>query len=88
MELCDGCGFLRFEDRPHGVKAARCGSRAPTGCAIRGYGRTLEVFSPAAQAGARADEGIGPYGMVLRPKWCRGERKRIATPVTSVTGSQ
>ena len=63
MELCDGCGFLRFEDRPHGVKAARCGSRAPTGCAIRGYGRTLEVFS------------LGTPGPVLRPKWCTNERR-------------
>ena len=45
MKLCNGCAFLRFEDRPHGVKAARCGNRAETGGAIRGFGRTLEVFS-------------------------------------------
>ena len=76
MRLCDGCGFLRFEDRPHGVKAARCANPAPTGSAIRGYGRTLEVFN------------IGVVGPVVRPTWCRDKRERIATPVTSVTGSQ
>lgn len=77
MRLCDGCRWLRFEDRPHGVKAARCGSRAPTGCGIAGFGRTLEVF------------GTGEAGPVMRPVWCKDERKeRIATPVTSVTGSQ
>ena len=58
MELCDGCAWLRFEDRPHGVKAARCGNRAPTGGAIRGFGRTLEVFN------------TGSVGPVLRPMWC------------------
>lgn len=58
MKLCDGCGFLRFEDRPHGVKAARCANPAPTGSAIRGYGRTLEVFN------------IGVIGPVVRPVWC------------------
>lgn len=63
MELCDGCGFLRFEDRPHGVKAARCGNKAPTGTAISGFGRTLEVFN------------IGVIGPVLRPRWCGKERK-------------
>ena len=63
MELCDGCGFLRFEDRPHGVKAARCGNKAPTGTAIQGYGRTLEVFN------------IGVIGPVVRPKWC-GKRRQ------------
>ena len=63
MELCDGCGFLRFEDRPHGVKAARCGNKAPTGTAIRGFGRTLEVFN------------IGVIGPVVRPRWCGKERK-------------
>ena len=63
MELCDGCGALRFEDRPHGVKAARCGSREPTGCAIEGFGRTLEVFN------------TGAVGPVMRPRWCKGNRK-------------
>lgn len=62
MKLCNGCAFLRFEDRPHGVKAARCGNRAETGCAIRGFGRTLEVFN------------IGAVGPVLRPVWCGKER--------------
>ena len=58
MRLCDGCGFLRFEDRPHGVKAARCANPAPTGGAIRGFGRTLEVFN------------VGVIGPVVRPTWC------------------
>ena len=63
MELCDGCAWLRFEDRPHGVKAARCGNRAPTGCAIRGFGRTLEVFN------------TGTVGPVVKPMWCGKERR-------------
>ena len=58
MRLCDGCGFLRFEDRPHGVRAARCANPAPTGGAIHGFGRTLEVFN------------IGVVGPVVRPTWC------------------
>ena len=62
MKLCDGCAFLRFEDRPHGVKAARCGNRAETGGAIQGFGRTLEVFN------------VGEPGPVLRPVWCGEER--------------
>ena len=62
MKLCNGCAFLRFEDRPHGVKAARCGNRAETGGAIRGFERTLEVFS------------VGEPGPVLRPVWCGKER--------------
>jgi len=65
MELCDGCGFLRFEDRPHGVKAARCGNKAPTGGAIQGFGRTLEVFN------------VGTVGPVVRPVWCTNGRERI-----------
>ena len=64
MKLCNGCGWLRFEDRPHGVKAARCGNKADTGCAIRGFGRTLEVFS------------VGTAGPVVRPVWCQEERQR------------
>ena len=43
--------------------AARCANPAPTGCAIRGFGRTLEVFR------------TGEPGPVMRPVWCRGERK-------------
>ena len=73
-ERCDGCVFLRFEERPHGLLAARCANHAPTGGAIRGFGRTLEVFR------------TGEPGPVLRPVWCRGERKRTATPsVASVS---
>lgn len=75
-DRCDGCAFLRFEDRPHGIKAARCGNKAATDGGIRGFGRTLEVFS------------LGVIGPVVRPVWCRSGRERIATPVTSVTGSQ
>lgn len=71
MKLCDGCGFLRFEDRPHGVKAARCANPAPTGSAIRGYGRTLEVFN------------VGVIGPVIRPVWCTNGRERIATSLRS-----
>lgn len=63
MKLCNGCAFLRFEDRPHGVKAARCGNKADTGSEIRGYGRTLEVFS------------VGTAGPVLRPVWCTIKRE-------------
>lgn len=63
MRLCDGCAFLRFENRPHGIKAARCANPADTGSTIRGFGRTLEVFS------------TGAVGPVLRPAWCVGERK-------------
>ena len=48
--------------------AARCANPAPTGCAIQGFGRTLEVFR------------TGEPGPVMRPVWCRGERKRTATP--------
>ena len=64
MKLCDGCACLRFEDRPHGILAARCGSREETGGAIRGFGRTLEVFN------------TGEAGPVLRPVWCRDKRKK------------
>ena len=71
MKLCDGCGFLRFEDRPHGVKSARCANPAPTGSAIHGFGRTLEVFN------------IGVVGPVVRPTWCRDKRERIATSLRS-----
>ena len=63
MKLCNGCAFLRFEDRPHGVKAARCGNKAETGGAIRGFGRTLEVFN------------VGTVGPVVRPVWCGNDRK-------------
>lgn len=63
-DRCDGCVFLRFEDRPHGVKAARCANKAETGTAIRGFGRTLEVF------------GLDVIGPVVRPAWCRGGRKK------------
>lgn len=62
-ERCNGCAFLRFEERPHGLLAARCANPAPTGGAIRGFGRTLEVFR------------TGEAGAVMRPVWCRGERK-------------
>ena len=46
--------------------AARCANPAPTGCAIRGFGRTLEVFR------------TGEPGPVMRPVWCRGERKTLS----------
>lgn len=72
-DRCDGCVFLRYEDRPRGLKTARCGNPAPTGGTIRGFGRTLEV------------SGAGAIVSVDRPAWCGGERKRIATPATSVT---
>ncbi len=75
-ERCDGCANLRYEDRPHGIKAARCANPEAGSGAIRGFGRTLEVF------------GTGEVGPVVRPAWCGDGGKRIATPVTSVTGSQ
>lgn len=59
---CNGCGFLRFENWPHGALAARCGNPAPTGCGIVGYGRTLDVFP------------LGNAGTVIRPVWCGPER--------------
>lgn len=64
MGLCDGCAWLRFEQRPHGILAARCGNRAETGGGIRGFGRTLEIFT------------TGEAGPVMRPAWCQGERRR------------
>jgi hypothetical protein len=66
MDKCDGCAFLRFEDRPHGMRAARCGNPAPTGGPIRGFGRTLEVSN------------IGVIVSVIRPAWCVGERKTLS----------
>lgn len=72
---CDGCQFLHFEDRPHGVKAARCGNPEAGSGTIRGFGRTLEIFA------------TGEIGPVVRPAWCTNERKRIATPARGA-GSQ
>jgi hypothetical protein len=65
-DSCGGCAFLRYEKRPQGMVAARCANPAPTGCAIRGFGRTLEVFR------------TGEPGPVMRPVWCRGERKALS----------
>ena len=55
---CNGCAFLRFEEWPRGVLAARCKNKAPTGSGIVGCGRTLEVFP------------LGTAGTVNRPAWC------------------
>ena len=65
-DSCGGCAFLRYEKRPQGMIAARCANPAPTGCAIRGFGRTLEVFR------------TGEPGPVMRPVWCRGVRKTLS----------
>lgn len=59
-ERCDGCRFLRYEDRPHGIKAARCANPEAGSGTIRGFGRTLEIF------------GTGEIGPVVRPVWCGG----------------
>jgi len=62
---CDGCQFLRYEDRPHGIKAARCANPEAGNGAIRGFGRTLEIF------------GTGVIGPVVRPAWCRDEKNGL-----------